>query len=69
MGIYAEQLLMVRKAIKDILETGQNVSYQGRSLGMANLATLRELEKDYEAGAAKEAGTGRSSVTYVEPAT
>lgn len=71
MGIYTTQLALVRKAIKDILITGQDVSYKGRHLGMADLATLRQLEKDYEAAAAQETSPtrGRNRVSYIEPAT
>lgn len=69
MGVYADQLALVRSAITEILTSGQSVSYQGRSLSMADLKTLRELEKDYEEKAAQEVASskGRSRLTYVTP--
>ena len=69
MGTYTERLVLVRKAIDEILVSGQSVSYQGRSLTMADLRMLRDLEKDYEAQAANETATckGRNRITYVTP--
>lgn len=73
MGVYVDQLAAVRKAIAAVLASGQNVSYQGRSLGMADLKTLRDLEREYEALAAgemqEEAGAprGRSRIINVTP--
>lgn len=69
MATYTERLVLVRAAIDQILSSGQNVSYQGRSLGMANLSELRKLEKEYEAAAALETAKckGRSRLIYVTP--
>lgn len=68
---YAERLAKVKLAIDDILEGGQNVSYEGRSLGMANLSELRKLEKDYENQAAGELALtpGRNRIIYITPVT
>lgn len=71
MGVYTEQLALVRTAIRDLLTSGQHVSYNGRSLQMADLSTLRKLEKEYEIAAAAENNTapckGRSRITYIQP--
>ena len=69
MATYTQQLENVRKTIKSILETGQSVSYQGRSLTHANITELRKLEKEYEALAANEnaAKPGRNRIVYVTP--
>lgn len=68
---YAERLANVVAAIHEILVTGQSVSYQGRSLSMADLDSLRKLEKEYEAEAANELATcaGRSRVYNIAPMT
>lgn len=64
-----EMLSSVRKAIKEILDTGQSVSKEGRTLTMADLKTLRDLEKDYEAEVAAEdaKASGRNRIIYVQP--
>lgn len=69
MGVYTDQLALVRSAIREVLTSGQSVSYQGRSLTMTDLKTLRDLEKDYEAKAAQETACvkGRNRVIYVTP--
>lgn len=55
MATWAQRLQLVKDAIDEILTTGQNVSYQGRSLGMANLSELRKLELAYTIEATNEA--------------
>lgn len=67
MATYTERLELVRNAIDHILTTGQNVSYQGRSLGMANLAELRKLEVAYQIEAQNESGKARNRIVYVTP--
>ena len=68
MGVYTERLKLVRSAIDEILTGGQNVSYQGRTLTMADLKTLRDLEKEYEQLAAGEAGKAvRGRIINVTP--
>lgn len=64
-----EMLTAVRACIKELLETGQSVSKDGRQLVLADLATLRSLEKDYEAEVAAENSTasGRNRLIYVTP--
>jgi hypothetical protein len=62
-------LSAVREAILEILQTGQAVTKEGRVLTMADLQTLRNLEKDYEAEVAAESATksGRNRLIYVTP--
>lgn len=71
MGIYAEQLALVRTAIKAVLESGQSVSYKGRSWTMTDLSTLRKMEIDYAQLAAQELNPkrGRNRLIYVTPTT
>ncbi len=68
---YTERLKLVKKAIDDLLTSGQEVIYNGRRLIMADLGELRTLEKDYETQAAIELRAancgGRSRITYVTP--
>lgn len=66
---YAQRLQLVKNAIDELVTSGQNVSYQGRSLTLANLAELRKLEIDYANEAAKEAALckGRNRIVYVTP--
>lgn len=68
---YGEQLAKVKTAISEILETGQSVSYGGRSLTSADLKALRETERDYEIKAQAEIAEtcGRSRVSYITPIT
>lgn len=69
--LYSERLAAVKAAIDDLVAGGQSVSYEGRSLTMANLAELRKLESEYESKAAEELAktAGRSRVYYVTPIT
>lgn len=71
MATYTERLQYVRDAIDEILKGGQAVSYEGRSLSMANLTELRKLEVAYENAAAQEAACkkGRNRIIYVTPST
>ena len=46
LNYYEEELLLVRKAIKDILEKGTSYSIAGRSLTRANLSDLYKREKE-----------------------
>ncbi len=67
---YTVRLEKVRAAIDAVLEGGQAVGYDGQQMSMANLAQLRQLEKDYVAEAAKEKKAGarrRNRVTYGRP--
>jgi hypothetical protein len=67
---WKERLSLVRSAIDEILLHGQDVSYDGRRVGMADLDGLRRLEADYEARANAEAascGPARSRISYVVP--
>ena len=68
---YTVRLTKVRAAIDEILEGGQNVSYNGRSLGMADLSELQKLEERYESRAAAEQAAcgGRTRIIYVTPVT
>lgn len=68
---YAERLVKVRSAIDMILDTGQSVTYGGRTWSMSDLSSLRELEQDYENRAANEVtqNPGRSRVSYITPQT
>lgn len=49
----------VRAAIQDILEKGQSVRKGDRQIDRAQLASLRMLEEQYAAQAAREVQTGR----------
>lgn len=67
----AERLALVRAAIDDILIGGQSVSYNGRSVTMANLPALRDLERAYLIEANREAAaaagiTSGSRAIFVE---
>lgn len=68
---YTQRLEAVRTAIDELVTGGQSVSYQGRSLTMASLESLRKLEDDYAAKAAQEAlpdcSKGRSRILYITP--
>jgi hypothetical protein len=68
---YAERLVLVKTAIDELLTSGQAVSYEGRSLSMANLSELRKLEIEYENKAAEELApcAARSRIIYVTPVT
>lgn len=71
MATYTERLALVRSAIDEILTGAQAVSYEGRSLSMANLSELRKLEIEYQNEATKELAcqSGRNRVVYVTPVT
>lgn len=71
MGVYAEQLALVRTAIRKVLESGQQVSYNGRSWRPADITTLRSLEKEYETLAAQEESkcAKGARIIYVTPYT
>lgn len=68
---YAERLVKVRAAIDALVVSGQSVSYEGRSLTMANLSELRKLEIEYENKAAQELANcpARSRTYYPTPVT
>ena len=51
----ATRLAEVRKSISDVLTYGQSVRKDGRELRMADLTSLRKLEKEYEQAALNEA--------------
>lgn len=55
----AARLAEVRKSISDVLTYGQSVRKDGRELRMADLASLRSLEKEYEQAALNEAQSAR----------
>jgi hypothetical protein len=73
MGLWIERLDKVRNAIDEILLNGQSVALGGRTLQMADLEGLRNLEKEYEQRASHELQTdsgarpARSRVIYVTP--
>lgn len=73
MATYTERLQLVRDAIDEILLTGQEVSFEGRSWASADLDKLRALEKEYEQRSAAEqqaangSAVGRNRIVYVEP--
>lgn len=69
MGVYAERLIKVREAIDAILDSGQSFDTQGRAIRFAELTQLRQMEKEYESAANREAATeqARSRITYVVP--
>lgn len=54
-----QRLDEVRAAITDILQKGQSVRKADRQLERAELASLRMLEQQYAADAAREARAGR----------
>lgn len=68
---YAEDVVLIRTAIREIALTGQSVAYGGRSLSMANLKDLTDLLALYEAKAAVEvqACPGRNRISYLTPIT
>jgi len=68
---YAERLVEVRAAISALLKSGQSVSYEGRSLQLANLSELRKLEGEYESKANAELAEApaRNRVYYPRPIT
>lgn len=70
---YTDRLVAVRTAIDELVAGGQSVTYQGRSISMANLDSLMKLEEKYSNLAAQEGlsdcNKGRSRVVYVTPVT
>ncbi|MDH1055298.1 hypothetical protein [Aquipseudomonas alcaligenes] len=54
-----QRLDEVRAAITDILQKGQSVRKADRQIERAELASLRMLEQQYAADAAREAQVGR----------
>lgn len=54
-----QRLDEVRAAIQDILRLGQSVTKDGRRLDRASLASLRMLEDQYAADAARESRAGQ----------
>lgn len=71
MATYKQRLEAVRTAIDDLVEGGQQVTYNGRSLTMASLDSLVKLEEKYAGLAAQEGlpaqKRGRARVIYVTP--
>lgn len=68
MATYTERLQLVRDAIDEILLTGQEVTFEGRSFRAAELDSLRSLEKEYEQRVRQEQnGAVRNRIMYVEP--
>jgi hypothetical protein len=71
MATYTQRLALVQAAIDGVLAGGQNVSFGGRAVTMANLASLEALESNYLSRAAMEKraanGGGRAGITYVIP--
>ncbi len=63
----AELLTLVRTAIAELLQTGQSVAYQGRSLTMANLGELRAAERDYAARLRRETAAAAGKANKVRP--
>jgi hypothetical protein len=65
----AEMWQLTRATIAALMTSGQTVSYQGRSLTMANLGELRKAETDYKALMDLDlaARPGRSRVAYIIP--
>ncbi|GAD62657.1 hypothetical protein [Aquipseudomonas alcaligenes] len=59
MSTAQQRLDEVRAAIKVILEKGQSVRKADRQIERAELASLRMLEQQYAADAAREARAGR----------
>jgi hypothetical protein len=66
---YTQRLKKVRAAINEILDGVQSTSYEGRSMTMANLSELRQVEIAYEAQAAQESAVcpGRNRISYFTP--
>lgn len=67
MATWAEKLTMVEEAIEAVLKGGQDVTYDGKRVTMADLKTLRDLETHYEAKAKREARGGGIRVRYGVP--
>lgn len=59
MATAQQRLDEVRAAITDILTKGQSVRKGDRQVDRAQLASLRMLEAEYAAAAAREAAIGR----------
>lgn len=59
MATAQQRLDEVRASIKEILDKGQSVSKGDRRLDRAALASLRMLESQYAAEAAREARAGQ----------
>lgn len=55
----ANRLAEVQRCISDVLTYGQSVRKDGRELRMADLTSLRALEKEYEQAALNEAQAAR----------
>lgn len=53
-----ERLDKVRTAIDKILDNGQNVTYEGRSVGFADLKSLEDLEARLERRIARKQNSG-----------
>lgn len=68
---YTQRLVKVRAAINEVLDGVQSTSYEGRSMTMANLSELRQLEIAYTQEAEKEraACQGRNRISYFVPVT
>lgn len=68
---YRTRLAAVQAAINAVLEGAQSVRYEGRIITLANLDSLRLLEREYEtkvgAQANARAGRGRSRISYAVP--
>jgi riboflavin synthase alpha subunit len=62
-----ELLEATRTAILEIVQTGQSISADGRSLTMANLSELRKLEAELKVEVAAAAKAGRNRLLYVRP--
>jgi len=64
-----QRLLDVRNAIGRILKGAQSTRYDGREVRFADLAALRELEKQYSQDVAtatkKAGGKARNRINYV----
>lgn len=54
-----QRLADVRKAIHEVLTTGQSIRKDGRELRLAELSSLRQLEKQYEHEATAESQAKR----------
>ncbi|WP_043309552.1 hypothetical protein [Pseudomonas sp. ML96] len=59
MATAQQRLDEVRAAINDILTKGQSVRKGDRQIDRAQLASLRMLEEQYAADAARESAVGR----------
>lgn len=64
-GTPAEQLAQVNKAIQKILIGGQSYKIGSRSLTRADLALLRDMQKDLQAQVAADEDSHLMSETYV----